>query len=80
MCLHLSSQRAEPTSDLLACDISGLITTEQKHEPPLPTRAGGEGAQSLWPHPEGHVARKRAAGRYHLDCTGGGAGGYGGRD
>jgi hypothetical protein len=31
-------------------------------------------------HHEKHVARKRAAGRYHLDFTGGGTGGYGGRD
>src|SRR5580658_4912690 len=32
-------------------------------------------------HPEGHVARKRAAARrYHLDCASGGARGHGGGD
>jgi hypothetical protein len=34
---------------------------------------------ALWHH-EGHVARKRATGRYHLDFTSGGARRYGGRD
>src|ERR1017187_8719031 len=37
-------------------------------------------APTLWKHPEGHVARKRAAGRYHLDFSAAGAGGYGGGD
>jgi hypothetical protein len=35
---------------------------------------------SLRRHPEGHVAQKRAAGRYYLDFAGGSACGYGGRD
>ena len=34
---------------------------------------------ALW-HLERHVARERPAGRYHLDFTGGGARGHGGRD
>ena len=37
------------------------------------------GAWRLW-HPEGHVAGERAAGRYHLDLSGGRVGGHGGRD
>jgi hypothetical protein len=38
-----------------------------------------QGARALL-HPEGHVARKRAAGRCHLDFAGGGARRYGGGD
>src|ERR1019366_5020075 len=34
----------------------------------------------LWHHAEGRVARKRAAGGYHLDFSAAGAGGYGGGD
>ena len=37
----------------------------------------GQEARALW-HPEGHIARKRAAGRYNLDFIGGGARGHGG--
>jgi hypothetical protein len=36
--------------------------------------------RKLWQHPEGHVARKSAAGCYHLDCSAGRAGGHFGPD
>src|SRR6202050_949655 len=38
-----------------------------------------QSARARWHH-EGHVARERAAARYHLYFTGDGARGYGGRD
>jgi hypothetical protein len=49
-------------------------------QPLRPTSPWARSAELLWQHPEGHVARKRAAGCYHLDFSGGRAGGYGGRD
>src|ERR1039457_7267614 len=45
-----------------------------------PARIREREARALWRHPEGHVTRKRAAGRYHVDFTRGGARGYGGCD
>ena len=64
------------------------ILNQEKHAPDSRSQASvelssvypfGGGGWALWHH-EGHVARKRATRRYHLDFTGGGARGDGGRD